>query len=151
MEKGSRMTKRKPRGAQKKRGPKKVPIDPAMVEKLASQGLNKAQVAAMCGVSESHWYVREQDTPEISEAYKRGKAKGVLTISNALFEQAKSGNTTAQIFYLKCNGGWRENTRVEITGADGGAVKHEYANARDRLLDKLAGIAARSGPTEDTE
>lgn len=145
------MTKRKPTRKRKKSGPKKVLIDPAMVEKLASQGLNKAQVAAMCGLGESQWYVREQEAPEISEAYKRGKAKGVLTISNALFEQAKSGNTTAQIFYLKCNGGWRENTRVEITGADGGAVKHEVANARDRLLDKLAGYAARADQTEDSE
>jgi len=136
------MPKKKP-GARKKSGPKKVPIDPTMVEKLASQGLNKAQVAAMCGLGESQWYVREQEAPEISEAYKRGKAKGVLTISNALFEQAKSGNTTAQIFYLKCNGGWRENTRIEITGADGGPVKHERQDAEKQLLDKLAGIAAR--------
>jgi hypothetical protein len=136
------MPRKKP-VARKKSGPKKVPIDPAMVEKLASQGLNKAQVAAMCGLGESQWYVREQDEPEISEAYKRGKAKGVLTISNALFEQAKSGNTTAQIFYLKCNGGWRENTRIEITGADGGPVKHERQDAEKQLLDKLAGIAAR--------
>ena len=144
------MPRKKP-GPKKKSGPKKVLIDPAMVEKLASQGLNKAQVAAMCGLGESQWYVREQESPEITDAYKRGKAKGVLTISNALFEQAKSGNTTAQIFYLKCNGGWRENTRVEITGADGGAVKHEHANARDRLLDKLASYAARADQTEDSE
>ena len=122
-----------------------------MVEKLASQGLNKAQVAAMCGLGESQWYVREKEKPEISEAYKRGKAKGVLTISNALFEQAKSGNTTAQIFYLKCNGGWRENTRIELTGANGGSIKHETANAQERLLDKLAGIAARVEEKEDSE
>ena len=145
------MTKKKQPHERKRRGRKKVPIDLATVERLASQGLNKAQVAAMIGLSESQWYVREETEPDIREAYKKGKSKGVLAISNALFEQARNGNVTAQIFYLKCNGGWRENTRVEITGADGGAVKHEHANARDRLLDKLAGFAARTDPAEDTE
>jgi hypothetical protein len=30
-----------------------------------------------------------------------------------------SGNVSAQIFWLKAQGGWREADRLEITGADG--------------------------------
>ena len=131
----------------KKRGPKKTEIDLVKVEKLASQGLNKSQVAAMCGLKESQWYARENENPEITEAYKRGKAKGVLTISNALFEQARSGNTTAQIFFLKAQGGWRENIRLEHTGPDGEPIKQEITDARTQLLDRLARIAER----EETE
>lgn len=145
------MTKRKQPAQRKRRGRKKVPIDLATVERLASQGLNKAQVAAMIGLSESQWYVREEQEPDIREAYKKGKSKGVLAISNALFEQARAGNVTAQIFYLKCNGGWRDNTRLEITGADGGPIKHEKQDAETRLLDKLAGIATRIEAKDSSE
>lgn len=137
------MTKRKPPGEKKKVGRKPIPIDTAQVEKLSSQGLTKAQVAAVIGLGESQWYERENQNPEIAEAYKRGKARGVLMISNALFDAARSGNTTAQIFFLKAQGGWRENIRLEHTGAEGGPIKQEVTDARDQLLDRLARIAKR--------
>ena len=37
----------------------------------------------------------------ISDAIKNGRAKGVGTITNALFESAVKGSVPAQIFYLK--------------------------------------------------
>ena len=114
---------------------------------LASQGLNQQQVAAVIGISDTQWYERIKKKPEIGDAYKRGKAKGVLVISNALFDQARNGNITAQIFYLKCMGGWRENTRIEITGADGGPIQNESIDARERVLDKLAILAKRKDET----
>jgi len=144
-------TKKKGKKAGEKVGRKPVKIDPEKVARLAAQGLNKAQVAAVIGLGESQWYVREKQNPEIAEAYKRGGAKGVLAISNALFEQARSGNTTAQIFFLKCRGGWRENTRLEITGADGGPIKNETTDAKDRVLAKLALQAERIAKDEDNK
>ena len=110
---------------------------------MASQGLNQEQIASIVGLKSSQWYERCKQNPDISDAYKRGKSKGVLAISNALFEQARNGNTTAQIFFLKAQGGWRENIRLEHTGADGGPIKQEMTNARDQLLDRLARIAER--------
>ena len=127
----------------KKVGRKPVPIDISSVEKMASQGLNQEQIASIVGLKSSQWYERCKQNPDISDAYKRGKSKGVLAISNALFEQARNGNTTAQIFFLKAQGGWRENIRLEHTGADGGPLKQEMTNARDQLLDRLARIAER--------
>ncbi len=127
----------------KKVGRKPVPIDISSVEKMASQGLNQEQIASIVGLKSSQWYERCKQNPDISDAYKRGKSKGVLAISNALFEQARNGNTTAQIFFLKAQGGWRENIRLEHTGADGGPIKQEMTNARDQLLDRLARIAER--------
>ena len=129
--------------AEKKRGRKPTPIDLASVEKMASQGLNQEQIASVIGLKSSQWYERCNQNPDISEAYKRGKSKGVLAISNALFEQARAGNTTAQIFFLKAQGGWRENIRLEHTGADGGPIKQEVNDARQKLLDRLARIAER--------
>jgi hypothetical protein len=127
----------KPVKKKRKVGRKPRPIDPAQVEKMASQGLTKAQIAGVLGFGETYWYERERKEPEIAEAYKRGKSKGVLMISNALFEQARSGNLTAQIFYLKCMGGWRDNKRIELSGPEGGPIKHESKDARETLLEKL--------------
>jgi len=140
----------KKKKTKKKVGRKPIPIDIEKVATLASQGLNKAQVAGVIGLCESQWYVREEQNPEIAEAYKRGKAKGVLAISNALFEQARSGNITAQIFFLKCKGDWRENKRIEITGADGGPIKNETTDARDRVLAKLACLAIGAEESENS-
>ena len=61
-----------------------------------------------------------------------------------LIVQANSGNTAAAIFYLKTQAGWKETTRQELTGADGGPIKQETDDARDQLLDRLARIAERS-------
>ena len=38
---------------------------------------------------------------EISESFKRGQAKGLVEVSNAIYEQALHGSTGAACFYLK--------------------------------------------------
>tara|TARA_R100000687_G_scaffold35786_1_gene29156 strand:- start:114 stop:374 length:261 start_codon:yes stop_codon:yes gene_type:complete len=40
-------------------------------------------------------------------------------VSGALYRNAMEGNVSAQIFWLKAQGGWREADRLEITGANG--------------------------------
>ena len=37
----------------------------------------------------------------MSDAIKRGEAKGLAKVTNSLFKSANEGNVTAQIFYLK--------------------------------------------------
>lgn len=102
-------------------GRKKLPIDPQQVENLAARGLTLGQVADAMGVSEPTLSRRRKENDEIDEAYKRGKAKGIGTVANALFEKAKAGDTTACIFYLKAQANWRD--RVELTGAGGGPIQ----------------------------
>jgi hypothetical protein len=92
-----------------------IPITPEMIEKaekLAARGLNMEQIAYSIGIGTSTLYDKAKDNIELSEAIKRGKAKGIATIANSLFENAKAGNTTAQIFYLKCQGKWKEEEAV---------------------------------------
>jgi hypothetical protein len=44
--------------------------------------------------------------------------EAVGTVAKALYQQCLEGNTTAQIFYLKTRGKWRDESKIELTGAD---------------------------------
>lgn len=92
-----------------------IPITPDMIEKaekLAARGLNMEQIAYSIGIGTSTLYDKARYHLELSEAIKRGKSKGIATIANSLFENAKAGNTTAQIFFLKCQAKWKEEEAV---------------------------------------
>lgn len=91
----------------------KADLDINQVELLASRGLTKEQVAHNLGISLRTLLRRTKEDPAFEEAYVRGKSKGIAEISNALYKKAKEGNTTAQIFFLKCNG-WKEESSIDI-------------------------------------
>ena len=94
-------------------------IDLDKVEALAAQGLTNEQIALSIGIVTSTLYKRKRENKAFEEAINRGKAKGLATISNALFNDAKKGNTTAQIFYLKTRdrANWNDSP---VLGIDGG-------------------------------
>ena len=46
------------------------------------------------------------------------KAKANATIGGALFNQAKSGDTSAMIFWMKTQAGWRERKDINHTSDD---------------------------------
>lgn len=56
------------------------------------------------------WYRAELD---------QSKAKANATIGGALFNKAKSGDTTAMIFWMKTQAGWREKQEIDHTSSDG--------------------------------
>ena len=87
-----------------KRGPKPRLITEeflAKVEHLAARGLSQQQVCHALGFSETWWYDAKQKNSDISESFKRGKAKGLAEVSNAIYEQALNGSTGAACFFLK--------------------------------------------------
>ena len=51
----------------------------------------------------------------------RGVAEANAIISGCLFAAAKGGNTTAQIFWMKTRGGWRERQPADDRDADADA------------------------------
>ena len=44
---------------------------------------------------------RNKKNSEISDSFKRGQAKGLAEVSNAIYEQALNGSTGAACFFLK--------------------------------------------------
>lgn len=92
-------------------------IDLKKVESLASRGLTYEQIAISLGFDVRTLYNKRKKNAEISEAIKRGRQKGISLVANKLFEQAASGNTTAMIFFLKAQGGWKEINKQEISGS----------------------------------
>ena len=87
-----------------KRGPKPRLITEeflAKVEHLAARGLSQQQVCHALGFSETWWYDAKQKNSDISDSFKKGQAKGLAEVSNAIYEQALAGSVGASCFYLK--------------------------------------------------
>lgn len=119
----------------------------------AIDGLIDAQIAENIGIGEStlaHWKAKSK---AIKEALKKGKDSADREIENALFETAKAGNVTAQIFWLKNRKAqqWRDGKslelagqietapqdfRIVIGGEDESKIENPYFLARKRIIDK---------------
>jgi len=85
----------------------------AQLEALAAV-LNKSQIADYFGIAENTLREIEKRQPEVFEALKKGKSRAIASVATNLIKQAKSGNTTAGIFYLKTQAGWREQDQALV-------------------------------------
>ena len=107
-------------------------FDLAEVERLASLGLTREQIAAALGASASTVYNRLRDDEEFSEAVKRGEALGIGAVASKLMDQINEGNTTATIFYLKSRAGWRESSEIRVeANTPGEGMAAVYATMRE--------------------
>lgn len=85
------------------------------VEALASV-LTLEQIADYFGIARNTFTAICERQPEVVEHYKKGKTKAIANVAQNLIRQAQEGNTTAIIFYLKTQAGWRENQEIETNG-----------------------------------
>ena len=86
----------------KKAGRKRIKLDLEQVENLAARGLGTSQIARAMGVSWDTIDRNRKRSADFEGALKRGKARGLAQVTNALFESATEKNSVvAQIFYLK--------------------------------------------------
>lgn len=86
----------------------KIDFDLKLIEDLASRGLSIKEIAESLGVDPSTVYNHKRGSKEFQDAIKKGRARGIYTVSNALFDAAINGNVTAMIFYLKARAGWSD-------------------------------------------
>ena len=110
------MTSKKKTNQIKKIGRPLIVIDEDLCKKaetLAAQGLTMEQIANVLGMSETTLYDKKDKFSEFSHAIKRGKDKGIATVTSALFTKARNGDNTAMIFYLKNRAGWQDKIEKE--------------------------------------
>lgn len=108
--------------------------DPAQrrqVEAMAAYGIPEPDISRVVGI----------DPKTLRKHYREeldlGEAKANAQVAGFLFNSAKNGNVTAQIFWLKTRAKWRE-TPVELkhSGSIGRREMAEYSDAE--LLAMLA-------------
>ena len=88
------------------------------VESLAAF-LSIEQIADYFGIGRTTFYEIMKRQPEVSEHYKKGKAKVIANISKSLIQKAIDGDTPSIIFYLKTQAGWKEKQEIDVTSSDG--------------------------------
>lgn len=92
-----------------------------LVQLHTTVGTTQAHIAKILGIDLKtlrKWY---RDDLDLS------KAKANATIGGALFNKAKGGDTTAMIFWMKTQAGWREKERTDGSASDIAEALKEFA------------------------
>ena len=116
-----------------KNGQRHVPTEEtrARVEQFAAAGIRNEDIALYLGITR----------PTLDKYYKEelriGTIKANTVIAQTLYQQAKDGNTTAAIFWLKTRAGWRETQKLEMS-ADVKAELSGKITLADLMLENYA-------------
>tara|TARA_R100000329_G_scaffold135589_2_gene115988 strand:- start:1271 stop:1618 length:348 start_codon:yes stop_codon:yes gene_type:complete len=98
-----------------------------LVKKLAGLGSTAEDIALKLKINRDT--LRKYYEHELS----LGRIDANTFIAGTLYEQAKAGNLTAQMFWLKTRAGWKETDRKELVGNEGGDVQ---INIKSAILDE---------------
>ena len=90
-------------------------------------GTTQADIARVLGIDEKTLRKHYRDELDLA------KAKANATIGGALFNQAKSGDTSAMIFWMKTQAGWRERKDLNHTSEDGSMSPKAAITAVDAI------------------
>lgn len=88
----------------------------AQVKALAAVGVTHEDIASKLDISADtlvKYYRQELDD---------GRIDANAQVAKSLYEQARSGNTTAMIFWLKTRARWKEVHQHEHSGINGGPI-----------------------------
>ena len=89
------------------------PASRQLVQLHATIGTTQAVIADILGIDDKTLRLHYRE--ELDHASAQANA----TIGGALFNKAKSGDTTAMIFWMKTRAGWRERHEIDHTSSDG--------------------------------
>ena len=77
---------------------------------LSTVGTRHEDIATVLGIS------ADTLTKYYSDELAKGRIEANASVAETLFKQAKEGNTTAMIFWLKSRAKWKETSQHEISG-----------------------------------
>ena len=90
-----------------------TPASRQLVQLHATIGTTQETIASILGIDPKTLRLHYRE--ELDHASAQANA----TIGGALFNKAKSGDTTAMIFWMKTRAGWREKHDINHTSSDG--------------------------------
>lgn len=113
------------------------------VEALAAV-LTVEQIADYFCIGRTTFFEIMNRQPEVSERYKRGRAKAIGNVAKNLYQKAVEGDTASACFYLKTQGGWRETNNLNHTSDDGSmSPKAEMTDEQMRAKLEKFGIEVK--------
>lgn len=121
----------------------------AEVETLSAV-LNAEQIADFLGIGRTTFFALLNRDEDLSERYKRGKARAIGAVAQSLVTKARAGNVTAMIFFLKTQGGWRETLEVATPPAAPESMI-DLTQLSDETLHELMAVLGRSQAAETIE
>ena len=93
---------------------------------LSTVGTRHEDIATVLGIS------TDTLTKYYHDELAKGRIEANASVAETLFKQAKEGNTTAMIFWLKSRAKWKESTQHEISGnPDGTPVEVKIVTGID--------------------
>jgi hypothetical protein len=106
-----------------RRAHKPDPAQRRQVEAMAAYGIPEIDIAAVLGVDPKTLRKHYRDELDL------GETKANAQVAGFLFNSARTGNVTAQIFWLKTRARWRETpTELKHSGSIGRKEMHEYTD-----------------------
>ena len=118
------------------------------VIELGKEGKSITQIACALDVAKSSIYLWEAEYPEFSDALTKARQHSQAWFENVgqngLFADKFQSSLWAKQVSCRFPDDYRETTRSELTGKDGGAIKHEQTiSPEDRSIIEQY-IASRS-------
>ena len=137
---------------------KKIPVDPADVERLARKGHQQNEIASQLNISVDTYYERIKENSDIAEAYKKGREAFLEYVRKtrservleALDDLIMQRNPAAVIFASKTILGLQENVQITHTAARDVLSNQdrlkELEAKRKALLDASVDVAFEKEP-----
>jgi hypothetical protein len=129
-----------------KGGRPKIVFDEVMTAKVEGMAamMTVAQMGDYFGCCETTMHEVFKRQPEVSEAYKRGRATIIAMVAQNLITKAKSGDTASMVFFLKTQAGWKETSVLDHTSTD-----RTMSPAREMTEQEIADELAKRGINTD--
>jgi hypothetical protein len=106
-----------------RRAHKPDPAQRRQVEAMAAYGIPEPDIAAVVGIDPKTLRKHYRDELDL------GETKANAQVAGFLFKSARTGNVTAQIFWLKTRARWRETpTELRHSGIIGHKDMSEYSD-----------------------
>jgi len=78
------------------------------ISRLSFLGLVPEQIADYFGLDWYDWFIKSNENPELKQAIKIGKSKGIVNASEKLLNHMESGDLKATTFFLETKGGFNK-------------------------------------------